>query len=202
MSSGRELLGILRPTGGGDPVPLKKEELTIGRRPKCDIQLDFENVSGKHCVLRWDRGVWHVRDLGSTNGTTLNGHKVTSEQAVLPTDELVVATHPFRIDYEPSGPIPDAGSASEGQDGGAQKHPSLLEMAGIETGDRPRPQAPPEPRPEPRLKAQPTAPIARPSAEEATFDDVLPADFQAAPPPAAALADDDDFFKLIEDDVK
>jgi hypothetical protein len=198
MPSDQSPLGIMRPLGGGDPIPLKKDELTIGRRPTCDIQLDFENVSSKHCTLRFHQGVWHVRDLGSTNGTTLNAQKLTSEQAVLPADELVIATHPFRIDYEPSGPIPDS-SASEERTGGSQKHPSLLEMAGIESGNRPKPPPPPPP----RQTRQPTAPIARPKAEEADFDDVLPQDFQApAPQKASAAADDDDFFKLIEDDVK
>jgi hypothetical protein len=191
MPSDRTPLGIMRPLGGGDPIPLKKEEMTVGRRPTCDIQLDFENVSSKHCILRFHQGVWNVRDLGSTNGTTVNGRKIASEEAVLPADELVIATHPFRIDYEPSGAIPE-GNASDEPSGGSQKHPSLLEMAGIESGDRPKPP--------PRQTKQPTAPIARPKAEEADFEDVLPSDFQAPPPKGAA--DDDDFFKLIEDDVK
>jgi hypothetical protein len=197
MPSDRTPLGIMSPLGGGDPIPLKKEELTIGRRPTCDIQLDFENVSSKHCALRFHQGVWHARDLGSTNGTTLNGQKITGEQAVLPTDELVIATHPFRIDYEPSGPIPDSGTSEE-RTGGSQKQPSLLEMAGIESGDRPKPPPPP-----PRQTKQPTAPIPRPKAVEADFEDVLPQDFPApAPQRADAVADDDDFFKLIEDEVK
>ena len=187
MATEKNLLGILSPTGGGDPVPLKKEQLTIGRRPKCDIQLDFENVSGKHCALRFHQGVWYARDLGSTNGTTLNGQKLGTEQAVLPSDELVIATHPFRIDYEPSGEIPDAAA----EEGGPAKPVSLLEMAGLESEDRPRP----------RQTKQPTAPIRRPSAQEANFDDALPQDFQAPPPKQAAADDDDDFFKMIQGDV-
>ena len=68
-----EVLGILQPVGGGDPIPLNKPEIIIGRRPSCDIRLDFENISGKHCLLRLLNGVWNVKDLGSTNGTTVNG---------------------------------------------------------------------------------------------------------------------------------
>ena len=34
-------LGILKPVGGGDPIPLKKAEVIIGRRRSCDINLDF-----------------------------------------------------------------------------------------------------------------------------------------------------------------
>ena len=52
MPPEREVLGILLPVGGGDPIPLLKTELILGRRPICDIRLDFNNVSGKHCVLQ------------------------------------------------------------------------------------------------------------------------------------------------------
>src|SRR5438874_10947450 len=99
-----EVLGVLNPVGGGDPIPLVKPELTIGRRPSCDICLDFENVSGKHCVLKFHNQVWHVRDLGSTNGTTVNGAALSSEHSVMPDDELGIAGHLFMIDYEPGAP--------------------------------------------------------------------------------------------------
>src|SRR3954453_18738515 len=104
MQPQRVVLGTLMPVGGGDPIPLLKPELTIGRRAGCDIRFDFDNVSGKHCVLRMFNGIWHVRDLGSTNGTKLNGSALSSEHAVMPEDEVGVADHLFTIDYVPSGP--------------------------------------------------------------------------------------------------
>ena len=45
------MFGELIPVGGGDPIPLMKEQLVIGRREKCDIVLRFANVSGEHCEL-------------------------------------------------------------------------------------------------------------------------------------------------------
>src|SRR5260370_4259472 len=99
-----EILGVLQPVGGGDPIPLTKPELVIGRRPGCDIRLDYENISGKHCKLRFLNGIWMVRDLGSTNGTTVNGSLLASEQSLMPDEELGVAGHLFMIDYEPAGP--------------------------------------------------------------------------------------------------
>ena len=39
------ILGMLQPVGGGDPIPLTKPEMLIGRRPACDIRLDYENIS-------------------------------------------------------------------------------------------------------------------------------------------------------------
>jgi len=79
MSSDPKILGIMNPMGGGDPIPLTKERLLIGRRPTCDIRLDFEKISGKHCELRLVKGVWVVKDLDSTNGTTVNGRRISSE---------------------------------------------------------------------------------------------------------------------------
>lgn len=133
-------LGQLRPLGGGDSIPLIKTELILGRRPNADIRLDFENVSGKHCLLQYFHGVWHVRDLGSSNGTFLNGQRVEHDMSVMPDDELGLATHAYWIDYEPMAPtsLLDANRALEvemGED--PRKGRSLLELAGLEGGAAP-----------------------------------------------------------------
>jgi len=43
------MYGELIPQGGGDPIPLLKPLLTVGRRESADIVLRFPNVSGTHC---------------------------------------------------------------------------------------------------------------------------------------------------------
>ena len=132
MSPQKTVLGVMKPVGGGDPVPLTKPEVTIGRRPSCDVQLDFENVSGKHCRLRFVNAVWHVRDLGSTNGTKLNGAALSSEHMVMPDDELGIASHVFTIDYEPGGPTAASHNEGYGDPKRASAVPdrlSLLELA-------------------------------------------------------------------------
>jgi hypothetical protein len=60
-------LGELHPVGGGDPIPLLKPQLLIGRRESADIVLRFANVSGSHCTLWLEGGSWHVRDLKRSN---------------------------------------------------------------------------------------------------------------------------------------
>ncbi len=130
-----EVLGVLHPVGGGDPIPLMKHELTVGRRPSCDIRLDYENISGKHCVLRLINGVWSVRDLGSTNGTTVNGSRIAAEQSVMPDEELGVAGHLFTIDYDPAGPEAFLGSHKEMDEEivQARARHSLMDLAGMDT---------------------------------------------------------------------
>jgi adenylate cyclase len=122
------MFGRLVPIGGGDPIPLLGEKLLVGRRSSCDIKLDFQNVSSHHCQLELREGYWFVRDLGSSNGTKVNGERVT-DSVVLPGDELRIAKHSFEIEYEVS-----AGSEVPEREDTFSR--SLMEKAGLET-DRP-----------------------------------------------------------------
>ena len=187
-----DLLGVMHPVGGGDPIPLIKTEIVIGRRPGTDIRLDFENISGKHCKLRFLNGLWMVRDLGSTNGTTVNGTLLTSEQSVMPDEELGIAGHLFTIDYDPAGPEAFLNSRKDidSEVSAEQQRHSLMDLAGLDTDQTQQK----------RPKRAPTV-IERLSADEAEFDDALPQHFKAPPKPPKK-ANDDDFFKIIEDDVK
>ena len=57
--------------------------LTIGRAPSCDISMPgATNVSGNHCVIEVYNGQITVTDLGSTNGTYINGQRLTPNQQV------------------------------------------------------------------------------------------------------------------------
>jgi pSer/pThr/pTyr-binding forkhead associated (FHA) protein len=187
-----DLLGVMHPVGGGDPIPLIKTEIVIGRRPGADIRLDFENISGKHCKLRFLNGLWMVRDLGSTNGTTVNGSLLSSEQSLMPDEELGIAGHLFTVDYDPAGP---AAFLSSHKDLDSEvvierERHSLMDLAGLDTDQTQQK----------RPKRAPTV-IERLSADEAEFDDALPQHFKAPPKPPKK-ASDDDFFKIIEDDVQ
>lgn len=95
------MYGELQPLGGGDPIPLLKKTLTVGRRESSDIVLRFPTVSGAHCELAVEEGIWVVKDLGSSNGTKVNGVRV-SEQHVKPGDTLAVAKHEFEFLYDPN----------------------------------------------------------------------------------------------------
>lgn len=193
-------LGILRPLGGGDPIPLLKEEIIIGRRSTCDISLDFENISGKHCVLKYIKGVWHIRDLNSTNGTFLNRQRLQHDHGVMPDDELKIATHVFAIDYDPIAPssLVDANQVLEEEI--AEVSRSLTELAGIEVESehrhsrmsKARQQAEEDRRAEKKRHA--LAEESAPSIIDSVPEDYMPAE--------NLPANDDDFFHLIEDDLK
>ena len=57
-------------------VPLDKERFTIGRRPHNDIQIDNLAVSGEHALIVTILNDSFLEDLGSTNGTLVNGNPV------------------------------------------------------------------------------------------------------------------------------
>jgi adenylate cyclase len=92
--------GKLVPLGGGDEIPLVRDRLVIGRRDSCDICLKFPNVSAMHAELTFKEGYWFVKDLNSTNGTKVNGHRIVGQKLLRPGDELEIAKRKFRIEYE------------------------------------------------------------------------------------------------------
>jgi hypothetical protein len=49
----------------------------VGRRADCAIVIDDSFVSGEHAEVSHERGSWRIRDLNSTNGTLLNGTRLT-----------------------------------------------------------------------------------------------------------------------------
>ena len=76
---------------GQTTISLKNDITVVGRKQGvCDVFLDRGNVSKIHCLIIKTDGLLLVRDLGSTNGTLVNGQKV-SRGALLPGDELSFA---------------------------------------------------------------------------------------------------------------
>ncbi len=86
----------LLPLDGGTPIEINKDLMVIGRNPGCDVRLDHKSVSKMHCVLVKTDGLLLLRDLGSTNGTRVNGTRVR-RAALLPNDQLGIAHYKFRI---------------------------------------------------------------------------------------------------------
>ena len=115
------MFGELVPVGGGAPIPLLRERLLVGRRSRCDIHLDFPNVSSQHCELEMDSGYWQVRDLRSTNGVKVNGQR-GEVQVLMPGDKLTVGRHEFEVTDGPPPTLAEEDPFSR----------SLLEQAGLE----------------------------------------------------------------------
>ncbi len=98
----------LRSVSGTPDITVDHPLVLVGRHPQCDARLNSEWVSLRHCMLTADRGDVIVRDLGSTNGTWINGWRVECAR-LRPGDEMTIAHIRFRLEgaleYDATMPI-------------------------------------------------------------------------------------------------
>ncbi len=74
--------------------------IVVGRSESCDLQLNFQGVSKKHARVRMLNGRLLVEDAGSTNGTFVNGLRISEETALQPADVVQFANAPFKVGCE------------------------------------------------------------------------------------------------------
>ena len=106
------MLAQLIPVKGGSPIVLKNDITLVGRNQEiCDLAIDRPAISKLHCILVKTDGLLFMRDLGSTNGTKVNGQRV-SRGAILPGDELSFASIKFIVQLGRS--VPDIDEQERG----------------------------------------------------------------------------------------
>lgn len=104
----RPTKALLVPVKGGPPIRIHRDITVVGRQHEvCDILIDRSSVSKLHCLIVKTDGLLLIRDLGSTNGTKVNGQKVI-RGALLPGDELAFAGEKFRVELSADDkPLPE-----------------------------------------------------------------------------------------------
>lgn len=91
------ILKVIEGAKVGAKVAIKKPEFLIGRSKECHLCAGSSAVSRQHCaILRTDNRV-AVKDLGSRNGTLVNGAKIEGEVELVSGDEIVVGPLKFMI---------------------------------------------------------------------------------------------------------
>ena len=100
---------------GGPSIDLTKDMTLFGRDEDCDVRLDHKSISKLHCVIVKTDGVLLLRDLGSTNGTRVNGQRVR-RAALLPNDTLAVANLKFVVKFGVELEKEEAGAKSGKKD--------------------------------------------------------------------------------------
>jgi len=90
-------------------IPLSKERTTIGRKPHNDIQIDNLAVSGEHAVIVTILNDSFLEDLGSTNGTLINGNPV-KKHFLQNNDVVELGKYKLKFIQE-QGAAPAAGAA-------------------------------------------------------------------------------------------
>jgi pSer/pThr/pTyr-binding forkhead associated (FHA) protein len=97
--------------GAGQVFALSKPMLTIGRDSGCDISISDASISRQHAqILRQEMG-WYLQDLGSRNGTAINGQRLSAPQRLEDGDVLTVGALPLR--YFAGSPLEEAPASEE-----------------------------------------------------------------------------------------
>ena len=81
----------------GERIPLGTDAITIGRASDATLVIRDEYTSTRHAVLELRRGTWQISDLGSTNGTLVNGERITAPTAVVQGTPITVGQTVFDI---------------------------------------------------------------------------------------------------------
>jgi len=84
-------LAVISGPFAGQTIPLTQGKLVVGRDSDCDVILGGDFVSSHHCALLLDEWTLRVIDLGSKNGTYVNGDRIGSGAVILNVGDTVSA---------------------------------------------------------------------------------------------------------------
>lgn len=90
----------LKVVGGkhvGQVIPLNRRKFLIGREQDCQLRPNSEMVSRHHCVFSVDDYSVRLRDLGSTNGTLVNGERIRKDVVLVAGDKVVIGNLEFEL---------------------------------------------------------------------------------------------------------
>ena len=151
-------------------VPIREEQAVIGRSHGNTVRIPSADVSRQHCRLSKKDGLVMVRDLGSVNGTLLNGTRISTEEVVRPGDRVEVGPVTFVVEYELT---PDALAHLHGLDAGVDMLSALADGEIIDDFDEVAP---------PSMEVDFDMALPFDAVEEVDdFDEVVPVDLDESP---------------------
>ena len=104
----------LKVVGGkhaGQVIPLNRRKFLIGREQDCQLRPNSEMVSRHHCVFSVDDYSVRLRDLGSTNGTLVNGERIRKDVVLVAGDRIVIGNLEFELVIRPGVTAVESDSA-------------------------------------------------------------------------------------------
>lgn len=98
-------LKVLEGRQQGKLIPLNVRQFLIGREQDCHLRPNSDLVSRHHCVFTVDDFTVRLRDLGSTNGTFVNGERIQGQVMLKPGDNVLVGKLSFEIVVREVAPV-------------------------------------------------------------------------------------------------
>jgi serine phosphatase RsbU (regulator of sigma subunit)/pSer/pThr/pTyr-binding forkhead associated (FHA) protein len=99
------LLTVIKGPNAGRRYPLDDRCTVIGRQPDAAIYLESLAVSRSHAQITCEDGVYYVQDIGSSNGTYVNGHRIVGRVPLTDRDTVQIGPYELGLVVEPpSGP--------------------------------------------------------------------------------------------------
>ena len=86
----------------GEQLRFTTPEITIGRHPSCEWMLPDETVSSRHARLVYHHDQWWLEDLGSRNGTLLNGEALSAPAVLTSEDKVSCGQVNFTVVIQPT----------------------------------------------------------------------------------------------------
>jgi predicted component of type VI protein secretion system len=167
-------LSIVSGPHAGETIEIHRGKLLVGREEDCQLRPDSEFVSRHHCVILLDEYTLRVRDLGSKNGTFVNGHRIgPGERILLHGDMVAIGEMMCQVDLNAG--IPLVSQPAEGAAAGAATN---LHGTGVFEGDTVQSATPPSDSPPP-TDSPAAVPFARPAQSSSATET------RTSPPPGA-----------------
>ena len=172
---------VVRGRSASEIIKLEEGVTIVGRHDECHLKIKSSQVSRQHCHLFEKKGLLLVKDLGSANGTYVNGKRVKEQQVLEPGDELTIGDVQLRVEKigQPSTAAPQSRATSKVETAIVSSPPiptAEIDDFEIDFGEEPdQPASTPTPAPTAKAKAEPK-PKSDPEPDPVISDDAV-ADF-------------------------
>jgi predicted component of type VI protein secretion system len=128
-------LKVLEGRQQGKTIPLNVRQFLIGREQDCHLRPNSDLVSRHHCVFTVDDFTVRLRDLGSTNGTFVNGERIQGQVVLKPGDQVSVGKLSFEIVVHKEAPVAAHVATSPGATRSGSSAATPAPLPGVESSE-------------------------------------------------------------------